>query len=755
MTLLKSFFCFLAALFSLQLIIAQSPNQHIKIVPAPITKAGKKVKQQMQGVLKVHPVNPRYFTDQSGRAIYLTGSHTWLNVLDGIGPSGKQTPEDNAFLDFISAHGHNFTRLWAFENDGFVFKEVTPNVYLRTGPGIASDKNPKYDLSQLNQAYFDRLRLRVSAAKDRGIYVAVVLFGHSGNLSGATFYKKENNINGIDGDPNADGYAIETRTLQNPAVTTLQDAYVKKVIETVNDFDNVMYEIACESGPETTEWQYHLIRLIRQHESKMPKQHLVGMSSDGGYVKGDDTERLFKSDADWICPGWNTDTSCIYITDPPAATGEKIILTDTDHLWGVGGDSKWVWKNFLRGLQPNYMDPYVEYDPGATLGCTQEQFDSARRAMGLTLKVANQISLASMVPHNELSSTTYCLADPGSTYLVYLPDGDKVTVDLSIAKGTMSVQWMKPTEEGIISGKKINGGKKQEFEAPFSGDAVLYITKKKPLIISTDFAGTSKKTAAEINKKDDGLHIAWKNNILTISGKNLPGEKMNILYLEAFCKTGSTNREWDSTTIPHTTALLSSEDNDKHIKLKTIVQPDIEVTHDIIAGKDEITFNLVLRNKGDKAADIDWFQPCIRVNEFTNRKQEDYISRCFIFTDAGVTTLDKTRRTEEGFYKGGQTYVPAGINLKDVNPRPISMDQPANGLIGCFSDDDKYLMATAWDHYQELFQGIFVCIHSDPRVGGLKAGEVKQLKGKIYFLKNDMEALLRRYQQDFAELRVR
>ena len=78
----------------------------------------------------------------------------------------------------------------------------------------------------------------------------------------------------------------------------------------------------------------------------MPKQHLVGMSSDGGYVKGDDTERLFKSDADWICPGWNTDTSCIYITDPPAATGEKIILTDTDHLWGVGGNSKWVWKFF-------------------------------------------------------------------------------------------------------------------------------------------------------------------------------------------------------------------------------------------------------------------------------------------------------------------------------------------------------------------------------------------------------------------------
>ncbi len=269
------------------------------------------------------------------------------------------------------------------------------------------------------------------------------------------------------------------------------------------------------------------------------------------------------------------------------------------------------------------------------------------------------------------------------------------------------------------------------------------------LFFSLSFVGLSKKSFTEEDKKSDRLHIHWKDNILTISGKNLPGEKMNILYLEAFCKTGSTNREWDSTTIPHRTELLSAEEDDKHIKLRSIVQPNIEVLHDIRAGKDEVEFNLVLHNKGDKEVDIDWFQPCIRVNEFTNRKQEDYIPRCFIFTNAGLTTLDKTRRTEEGFYKGGQSYIPPGINLKDVNPRPISLDQPANGLIGCFSDDDKYIMATAWDNYQELFQGIFVCIHSDPRIGGLKAGEVKKLRGKLYFVKNDPNELLKRYKKDF------
>ncbi len=271
------------------------------------------------------------------------------------------------------------------------------------------------------------------------------------------------------------------------------------------------------------------------------------------------------------------------------------------------------------------------------------------------------------------------------------------------------------------------------------------------LFASVGFIGLSEYFAKETNTISNSLRIQWENNILTISGKNLPGEKMNILYLEAFCKTGSTNREWDSTTIPHKTEFVSVDENGKHIVLKTIVQPDIEVIHNIRAENDNVDFNLVLTNKGITAQDIDWFQPCIRVDPFTNRAQDDYISRCFIFTKKGLTTLDKTTRTHNGYYKGGQTYVPPGINLNDVNPRPISPDLPVNGLIGCFSDDNKYIMATAWDHYQELFQGIFVCIHSDPRIGGLKPGEVKHLHGKMYFLKNNPNELLMRYKKDFLK----
>lgn len=248
----------------------------------------------------------------------------------------------------------------------------------------------------------------------------------------------------------------------------------------------------------------------------------------------------------------------------------------------------------------------------------------------------------------------------------------------------------------------------------------------------------------------DTLQVGWTNNMLTVTGPNLPGQKLDTWYLEAFCRTGSTKRDWRQTTIPQKTELVSADKDGKRLQLRTKVEPGVEVMHDIRALGDEVEFLLTLKNTGAEFLDVDWFQPCMRVDRFTGRKQTNYIDRCFIFTEHGLTTLDKTKRTEEALYRGGQVYVPAGINLNDVNPRPISPEKPVNGLIGCFSADNQYLVATAWDQTQELFQGVIVCIHNDPRVGGLKPGETKKLRGKLYVLKNDPQELLRRYARDFG-----
>ena len=102
-----------------------------------------------------------------------------------------------------------------------------------------------------------------------------------------------------------------------------------------------------------------------------------------------------------------------------------------------------------------------------------------------------------------------------------------------------------------------------------------------------------------------------------------------------------------------------------------------------------------------------------------------------------------SRPETEARYHGGQVYVPKGINTNDVNPRPLCLDQPTNGLIGCFSADGKYLLAVASDSTHELFEGVYVCLHSDPHVGGLAPGETKTVHSKIYFMTNDVPALLK------------
>ena len=74
---------------------------------------------------------------------------------------------------------------------------------------MALDGKPKFDLTQFDPAYFDRLRTRVQAARQRGIYVSVMLFEGWGLQFGPGAWEDhpfnpQNNVNGIDGDPNGD-----------------------------------------------------------------------------------------------------------------------------------------------------------------------------------------------------------------------------------------------------------------------------------------------------------------------------------------------------------------------------------------------------------------------------------------------------------------------------------------------------------------------------------------------------------------------
>jgi hypothetical protein len=459
---------------------------------------------QSMGPLTVHPDNPRYFTNDGKQAVYLTGSHTWAGLHER-GYAGV-TPDFDypGYLDFLEANNHNFIRLWAWEQAHwmqFTPEKIryTPLRYQRTGPGLALDGYPKFDVTQFEQYFFDRLRNRVRAAQDRGIYVMVMLFQgfsvhqkgsfgppsekNNGNNWAGHPFNRANNINGIDGDPDNDDRGREVHSLQIPEITKIQERFVRKVIDTLNDLDNVLWEIGNECDNLSTEWQYHLIRLIQDYEATKPKQHPVAMTFQ--YGAGDrrgTNAALFNSPAEAISPAMEDGQN--YQHDPPVADGSKVILSDTDHHGGLWGTVEWVWKSFLRGHYPIMMDAYTDVRRSSWSvrlegGPPDAYWNGARLAMGDTRRFAERVHLADMTPRNELASSGYCLANPGIEYLVLVPGEDTVTLDLTTETGTFTVEWY------LIHGRRLldktrtlQGGEIATLKSLKGEDAVVYIFKK-------------------------------------------------------------------------------------------------------------------------------------------------------------------------------------------------------------------------------------------------------------------------------------
>ena len=495
------------------------------------------------GPLIVSEINPRYFTVASGdaadqKAIYLTGSHIWNNFHDGMGPGSDcaETAEEfdyEAYLKFLRDHGHNFIRLWRWEQfksqaaGGSFHLCMTPQPWLRTGPGTAKDGKPKFDLDSFDPDYFDRLRERVIAAGNQGIYVAVMLFdGWALHLSpapdhveGHPFFSN-NNINGVAIESILDYQVFPL----DERVQALQEAYIHKVVDTVHDLPNVLYEVANESSgggtvdqsfaqmmgfsevPEwgdSTEWQYWVIGVATRYEQQQGyDKHPIGMTMQ--FPVPDQTQvndPLFSSPADWISPGYDDEIftggghpmapgspPSRWYDDPPASDGRKIIISDTDHYAPGKGDASWAWKSFLRGHHPILMDfgiiagvnppdPSAE-DPGVP---QYAAFEAARYAMGDTLHFAQKMNLIEMEPRGDLSSTGYVLASPGVEYLILQPNETTDPFTVRVDVGSYDVEWFNVNNRetkgaGTVT---VETSGNTSFTPPFTeaGPVVLYLKR--------------------------------------------------------------------------------------------------------------------------------------------------------------------------------------------------------------------------------------------------------------------------------------
>ncbi|UCD28572.1 MAG: PKD domain-containing protein, partial [Planctomycetota bacterium] len=238
----------------------------------------------------------------------------------------------------------------------------------------------------------------------------------------------------------------------------------------LNGYDNIIWEISNESHSGSELWQFHMIDHIKSYEASKPKQHLVWININQTY--------LFDSanHADVVSPS----AASIYRTDPPHATGAKVIISDSDHIGPSQATYPWIWKAITRGQHPVFMDGYLyhlswydgTYDPN------DPKNQRMRDAMGITLTYANRMNLVSTVPQakgtTSPSSTAYCLYESGKQYLVYQPVSGAFT--LNLPAGAYDYEWVHPYNGTTAYTGTIDwAGGNRSFTPPIGGDSVLYL----------------------------------------------------------------------------------------------------------------------------------------------------------------------------------------------------------------------------------------------------------------------------------------
>ncbi len=91
-------------------------------------------------------------------------------------------------------------------------------------------------------------------------------------------------------------------------------------------------------------------------------------------------------------------------------------------------------------------------------------------------KMSNANELVGNIAHD---NSVYCLTQPGSLYLVFLPQGGATTLDLTAAAGDFALSWFNPREGGpLTAATPATGGAKLTLTAPSSDDWLAIVRRR-------------------------------------------------------------------------------------------------------------------------------------------------------------------------------------------------------------------------------------------------------------------------------------
>jgi hypothetical protein len=426
----------------------------------------------------------------NGATWYLAGYTPGLSLL--IDQANPLASRYQSLMDKMAANGINSFRNWFTAGQPFGNTTVP---YQRTGPGLAADGRPRFDLTKFNQAHFDYFRQVVEYARARGIVIqlSILDFWHGSAWVAVAngdpqlewglkhdFYVAGNNINGVDVTS-----ASQWLNTSHP-VFQYQKALVAKVVDTLGDLPNIIWEVSNEAFPENIgfPWQIALANYITAYEqSKGLTAHMV-MPRDT--LNHENT------------PGYelHPDVGVIHSGMTAAHSWNKPLIANNDSAYEP------YTPDYRRNLAWAILTAGGHLDFFHFAMFRQSTLDSqdvadGMRYVGYTRKFLDDldVNLTGMSFADYLVTNGWCYARNGDEYIVYLMSGGSTTVWNLPALHTAT--WFNP-RNGVLSA----AGAGPTFTAPDGNDWVLHIR--------TAIPGTFTLTASPASVSPGGtVTVSW------------------------------------------------------------------------------------------------------------------------------------------------------------------------------------------------------------------------------------------------------
>lgn len=262
--------------------------------------------------IRLHPSNPHYFLYDQNPTVLITSAEHYGAVVNA-------DFDYATYLQTLHDAGLNYTRIFTGTyvevpgSFGIQHNTLAPTTGRFLAPWKRTDQpgpfhgEPKWDLDQWNEDYFDRLRDFISTALAKGVVVEVTLFCSTYQDA---YWKRNpqnpsNNLSGLDDKVTR----LNSLTLADPKLTAIQTELVQKIVRELNPYDNVIYEIQNEPwsdhGQNATRilrtldpkpgqeswfkwavvadeaslaWQKVIAQTIVNTEATLPKQHLIAQN---------------------------------------------------------------------------------------------------------------------------------------------------------------------------------------------------------------------------------------------------------------------------------------------------------------------------------------------------------------------------------------------------------------------------------------------------------------------------------------------